>query len=81
VAAVYDRWVRFEDCPEFVEGVEELRQLDERHLTWRMRIDGESRQFDAPGDGRVHPGRVEGDLRRFKAVMEAAAARVEPRPR
>jgi uncharacterized membrane protein len=47
VVAVYDRWIRFEDFPEFMEGIAELRQLDETHLRWRMRIGDEEREFDA----------------------------------
>jgi uncharacterized membrane protein len=45
--AVYDAWTRYEDFPEFMEGVEEVRQSDETHVRWRMRIDGVERELDA----------------------------------
>jgi uncharacterized membrane protein len=126
VTAVYDRWTRFEDFPRFMESIEDLTQLDETHLRWRMRIDGEAREFDAEiteqrpyeriawrsmtgaghtgtvtfervdasatrivmrlelepegrferaADASVHARLLQGDLRRFKALLEAA-----PRP-
>jgi uncharacterized membrane protein len=117
VAAVYDQCTRFEDFPEFLEGFEEVHQLDETHVRWRMRIAGEAREFDAeiieqrpceriawrattgdPHTGsisfervddattrivvrvereldgrfeRAGDASVQGDLRRFKAMIEA----------
>jgi uncharacterized membrane protein len=127
VASVYDQCIRFEDFPDFMEGIEEVHQLDETHVRWRMRIAGEMREFDAEiieqrpcerivwraTTGDVHTGSisfervddattrvvlrvepepdgrfgrvwdasrhvrvVQGDLHRFKAMIEAATARV-----
>lgn len=45
VSEVYDRWTRFEDFPRFMEGVEEVRQLDENHLEWHVSIAGVDREF------------------------------------
>ncbi len=40
VTAAYDAWTRFEELPRFMDGVEEVRQLDETHLLWRASYDG-----------------------------------------
>ncbi len=45
--AVYNQWTQFEEFPRFMEGVEEIRQLDDTHLHWRTRIAGVEREFDA----------------------------------
>lgn len=45
VTEVYDRWTRFEDFPRFMEGVEEVRQLDDNHLEWHVSIAGVDRRF------------------------------------
>ncbi|MFD0351474.1 SRPBCC family protein [Kitasatospora aburaviensis] len=43
VRVVYDQWATFEDFPQFMEGVEEVRQLDEHHAHWRTKIAGLAR--------------------------------------
>ncbi|MEU8849782.1 SRPBCC family protein [Streptomyces sp. NPDC048564] len=42
----YDRWTQFEDFPNFMEGVDEVRQLDDRHNHWSTSIGGVRREFD-----------------------------------
>ncbi|MFI8454582.1 SRPBCC family protein [Kitasatospora sp. NPDC085464] len=58
VRVVYDQWATFEDFPKFMEGVEEVRQLDDRHAHWRTRIAGLSREFETEVIERVPDGRV-----------------------
>ncbi|WP_028059222.1 SRPBCC family protein [Candidatus Solirubrobacter pratensis] len=41
---VYDAWTRFEQFPQFMEGVERVARSDETHLRWS--VDGR-REFDA----------------------------------
>ncbi|MCG7203324.1 MULTISPECIES: SRPBCC family protein [Streptomyces] len=42
----YNQWTQFEDFPNFMEGVEEVRQLDDRHNHWITSISGVRREFD-----------------------------------
>lgn len=45
--AVYDQWTQFEDFPRFMEGVKEVRQLNDTHLHWCARIGGKDVEWDA----------------------------------
>ncbi|WP_408898912.1 SRPBCC family protein [Nocardioides sp. R1-1] len=47
VRTAYDQWTQFETFPSFMEGVEEVRQLDDTHLHWRADIAGVHREWDA----------------------------------
>jgi uncharacterized membrane protein len=44
---VYDQWTQFEDFPRFMDGVEEVVQLDDRTLHWRARIGGKTEEWTA----------------------------------
>ncbi|MEV0535415.1 SRPBCC family protein [Kitasatospora sp. NPDC050463] len=58
VRVVYDQWTSFERFPEFMEGVEEVRQLDDLHAHWRTKIAGLSREFETEITERVADERV-----------------------
>jgi uncharacterized membrane protein len=47
VRTAYNQWTQFEDFPRFMEGVEEVRQLDDTHLRWRTKVGGREQEFDA----------------------------------
>ncbi len=47
VRAAYDRWTRFEEFPQFMEGVDEVRQVDDTHLQWTATIAGKTERWDA----------------------------------
>ena len=47
VRAAYDQWTRFEEFPQFMKGVEEIRQLDDRHLHWVAELGGTRHEWDA----------------------------------
>ncbi|WP_432063450.1 SRPBCC family protein [Streptomyces sp. S1] len=46
VRSAYDQWTQFEEFPRFMEGVEEVRQVDDRHCHWRTKVAGVRREFD-----------------------------------
>ena len=47
VRTAYNKWTQFEEFPRFMEGVEEVRQLDNRRLHWRAKIGGKQQEWDA----------------------------------
>ena len=47
VRAVYNQWTQFEDFPQFMEGVEQVKQLDDTNLHWVAEIGGQKREWDA----------------------------------
>jgi uncharacterized membrane protein len=47
VRTAYNQWTQFEEFPQFMEGVTEVRQLDDTHLHWVVEIGGQHREFDA----------------------------------
>ena len=52
-AAVYERWARFESFPEFMEGIKEVRRLDEDHFHWVAEIAGRQKEWDAEATQRI----------------------------
>jgi uncharacterized membrane protein len=46
-STAYDQWTRFEQFPRFMEGVEEIRQISDAHLFWRVKLAGMTREFHA----------------------------------
>ena len=47
VSTVYNQWTQFETFPEFMEGIENVKQLDQSKLHWTARIAGKEKQWDA----------------------------------
>ena len=47
VRTVYNQWTQFEEFPQFMEGVEEVRQLDDKRLYWRAEIGGKILEWEA----------------------------------
>ena len=44
---VYNQWTQFEEFPRFMEGVEEVKQLDDKRLHWCAKIGGKTKEWDA----------------------------------
>jgi uncharacterized membrane protein len=47
VSTAYNQWTQFESFPQFMEGVEEIRQIDDTHTHWVTSIAGVTREFNA----------------------------------
>ena len=47
VRTAYNQWTQFETFPSFMDGVKEVRQLDDTHLHWVIELDGRRHEFDA----------------------------------
>lgn len=47
IKIAYDQWTQFESFPEFMDGVQEIRQIDDTHLHWVVKVGGITREFDA----------------------------------
>jgi len=47
VQVAYNQWTQFEELPRFMEGIEEVKQLDEKRLHWRANVGGKEKQWDA----------------------------------
>ncbi|MFD3418188.1 SRPBCC family protein [Streptomyces decoyicus] len=46
VHTAYNQWTQFEEFPKFMEGVERITQLDDRHNRWTTKVGGVRREFD-----------------------------------
>ncbi len=47
VRMVYNEWIDFESFPRFMEGIEEVRRLDDRTYNWRASLYGKKEEWDA----------------------------------
>jgi uncharacterized membrane protein len=47
VRTAYNQWTQFEDFPRFMDGVNQIQQLDATHTHWKTEIGGVKREFDA----------------------------------
>jgi uncharacterized membrane protein len=47
VSTAYNQWTQFEAFPEFMEGVESVKQIDDTHLRWVAEIGGQRHEWTA----------------------------------
>ena len=47
VNTAYNQWTQFEDVPQFMSTVHEIKQLDDTHLHWRATVAGKEKEWDA----------------------------------
>ena len=47
VSTAYNQWTQFEEFPSFMEGVDEVRQLDDTLLHWAATVSGKKAEWDA----------------------------------
>jgi len=47
IRTAYNQWTQFEELPNFMDSVHEVRQLDDKHLHWKASIAGKEKEWDA----------------------------------
>lgn len=47
VTVAYNQWTQFESFPHFLSFVESVKQIDDTHTHWKVKIAGAEREFDA----------------------------------
>ncbi len=47
LSQAYSQWTQFEEFPHFMEGVKEVKQLDDKSLHWKAEIAGKSEEWNA----------------------------------
>jgi uncharacterized membrane protein len=45
-STAYNQWTQFEEFPRFMEGVEQVTQIDNKHTHWRVNVGGKVREFE-----------------------------------
>ncbi|HRI37201.1 MAG TPA: SRPBCC family protein [Nitrospira sp.] len=45
VTTAYNQWTQFEEFPKFMEGVEQVRQVDDKHVYWKASIGGKQKEW------------------------------------
>jgi hypothetical protein len=58
LSAVYNQWTQFEEFPRFMVGVEEVHQEGEKFLSWRAKIAGKVKEWEAEITDRVPDQRI-----------------------
>ena len=47
VSTAYNQWTQFEEFPQFMEGVEQVTQLDDQRLHWMATVGGQKKEWYA----------------------------------
>ena len=47
ISTAYNQWTQFEEFPQFMDGVDEVRQLDDTLLHWVANVSGKRAEWDA----------------------------------
>jgi uncharacterized membrane protein len=58
VQTAYNQWTQFEEFPRFMEGVEEVKQLDDTRLHWTAKVGGKRVEWDAKISEQVPDKRI-----------------------
>jgi uncharacterized membrane protein len=58
VKSAYNQWTQFEEFPRFMEGVEQVRQLDDTHLHWVANVGGKKLDWNATITDQVPDKRI-----------------------
>jgi uncharacterized membrane protein len=79
VSTAYNQWTQFEEFPNFMEGVDEVRQLDDTLMRWAATVAGKKAEWDAKiieqePDSRIIWESVDGKQTRGTVTFEPAGA-------
>jgi uncharacterized membrane protein len=47
VRTAYNQWTQFEEFPRFMEGIVEVKQIDDTHVHWVAEVAGRRKEWDA----------------------------------
>ena len=47
ISTAYNQWTQFQEFPRFMQGVDEVRQIDDTHLHWVASFGGSQHEWDA----------------------------------
>ncbi|MEO7863078.1 MAG: SRPBCC family protein [Nitrospirales bacterium] len=47
VKTAYNQWTQFEEFPKFMEGIEQVTQINDTRLHWKASIAGQAEEWDA----------------------------------
>jgi uncharacterized membrane protein len=76
VSTVYNQWTQFEEFPRFMEGVESVKQIDDKRLHWRAKVGGKDLEWDAEIFEQVPDRRIA--WRSMSGAMNTGMVNFEP---
>jgi uncharacterized membrane protein len=76
VRTVYNQWTQFEEFPQFMAGVKEVRQIDDTHVHWHAEIWGKDKEWDAEITEQEPDKRI--SWKSVSGAMNAGTVRFEP---
>jgi uncharacterized membrane protein len=77
VRTAYNQWTQFEEFPRFMEGVKEVKQLDDKRLYWHAEIAGKDKRWEAEITEQVPDQRIA--WRSRDGAENAGSVSFEPR--
>ena len=76
VRTAYNQWTQFEEFPKFMEGVRQVKQIDDKHLHWKATIAGKEEEWDAEITEQVPDQRIA--WRSQKGALNAGRVMFQP---
>jgi uncharacterized membrane protein len=76
VKTAYNQWTQFEEFPKFMEGVKQVKQIDDKHLHWKATIAGKEEEWDAEITEQVPDQRIA--WKSQKGAMNAGTVMFQP---
>jgi uncharacterized membrane protein len=58
VRTAYNQWTQFEEFPRFMEAVEDVRQMDDTRLRWRVVVAGQPKEWTAEITEQIPDARI-----------------------